>query len=94
MNNIKGFFSSIVRRCKNLNTYDEERYAEIDKFNNSAVGKYLKFSQILLTPLKLFENAVTRFLIGFVLIFIFLPLFAVGIDLLTGQFDPRYLFGQ
>ena len=87
MNNIKKFFSK-------RKVHDEKYYEELERFENSVAGQYLKLSQILLYPFIQFEKIATKVLIGFLIVMISLAVFAIIFDLATGNFSSQYLFGQ
>lgn len=87
MNNIKKFFS-------NRKVHDEKYYQEQERFEHSIAGQYLKLTQIVSYPFKLPENKLTKVMIGFLVVMVLLAVLAIGIDLATGNFDPKYLFGQ
>ncbi len=87
MNNIKKFFS-------NRKVHDEKYYQEQERFEHSIAGQYLKLTQIVSYPFKLLENKLTKVMIGFSVVIVLLAVLAIGIDLATGNFDSKYLFGQ
>lgn len=87
MNNIKRFFS-------NHKVHDEKYYQEQERFEHSVAGQYLKLTQIISYPFKLLAEKTTLFLVGLVVVMILLSVFAIVFDLATGNFDPKYLFGQ
>ena len=87
MNNIKKFFS-------NRKVHDEKYYQEQERFEHSIAGQYLKLAQIVSYPFKLLENKLTKVMIGFLVVMVLLAVFAIVFDLATGNFDPKYLFGQ